>query len=72
MNNINEIIYHLESIEKSINILQSTLILTFKTPYITSEKLSECIIEVESIYRNIESDFSSIHVKSLIKNKKSL
>lgn len=72
MNNINEIIYHLESIEKSINILQSTLILTFKNPYITSEKLSECIIEVESIYRNIESDFSSIHVKSLIKNKKSL
>lgn len=72
MNNINEIIYHLESIEKTINILQSTLILTFKTPYITSEKLSECIIEVESIYRNIESDFSSIHVKSLIKNKKSL
>lgn len=72
MNNIDEIMCNINSIEKSIKTLQSTLNLTFKTPHITSKKLSECIIKVESIYRNIESDFSSVHVKSLIKNKKSI
>lgn len=70
MENIDEVMVNLESIENYINSLQSSLNILFKTPHITSEKLVDCIVEVESIYRHIESSFSSIHVIILLFNNK--